>query len=118
MKRLLTILFLAFPLISMAQNFKEDGEKYDVYCSVKNISPREKYAIHSIDILNKNYVIVDKEGNRIKTNSDSEVLSLLSKRGWCLVSSYYTMNDKLYFIMKKKVSSDEEIKEGLDLENK
>lgn len=115
MKKLLVILFLIFPLISMAQNFKGDGGKYEVYCDILNSEPSYNNGIYTITISEKEYVLVDTEGKKLKPKKDAEILTQLSKRGWILVSSYYNTYDKLHFIMKKVVVDDKEIMEGLEL---
>lgn len=95
----------------MAQNYQEDGSKYEVYCDVKDY-----IAIH-ITINNEEYKIVDKEGNEIKTEEITEVLNLLSKRGWKLVDVSVVRGvgqyDDKHYIMKKEIISDIENTIGL-----
>lgn len=113
MKKLLCILFMMMPLVSMAQNYKEDGGKYEVYCEV-----RENLHSHSVEIkINGKYRhIVDKEDKRVKMIDSTEAINLLSKRGWRLITSHSSginIIDK-YYIMKKEVSNDDEIETGLE----
>lgn len=118
MKKLIAILFMVIPLISMAQNFNEDGGKYEVYCDILNATPNNINGTYFINIGSENYVIVDKEGKKVSPKKDSEILCLLAKRGWQLVACYYKNNDKTKFIMKKEVTSDTEINIGLQKEKK
>lgn len=112
MKKLLVILFMFMPLVSMAQNFNEDGGKYEVYCEVT-----ENLNTHSVTIRINSKIchIVNKETERVKISDATEAISLLSKRGWCLVSShsYGVSVITKYYIMKKEVSDDKEIELGL-----
>ena len=113
MKKVLAFILAIMPLCAMAQNYNEDGGKYEVYCDVKNITPNSDYGVYSIYVFDKRYVIVDKTGKEVDINKDSDVLTLLAKRGWRLVSSYFTNNDRVHYIMKKEVTKDSEAEEGL-----
>ena len=110
MKKLLVILFMFMPLVSVAQNFNEDGGKYEVYCRVIDLGSGRNILIND-----KHYKIVDKDGKLVGTKEVMEILNLLAKRGWKLVSSFsYEANGNVkYFIMKKEVSDDKEIELGL-----
>lgn len=118
MKKVLAFILAIMPLCAMAQNYNEDGGKYEVYCDVKNITPNSDYGVYSIYVFDKRYVIVDKTGKEVDINKDSDVLTLLAKRGWRLVSSYSTNNDRVHYIMKKEVTKDSEAEEGLKLHKK
>lgn len=113
MKKLLCILFMMMPLVSMAQNFNEDGGKYEVYCEVT-----ENLFSHSVEIKIDGKIrhIVNKEEKRIKIKDSTEALNLLSKRGWRLVSSHSSGINSIdkYYVMKKEVSDDKEIEVGLE----
>lgn len=113
MKKLIAILFMVIPLISMAQNFKGDGGKYEVYCEVT-----EDLHSRSVTIMINGKVrhIVNKEEKRVKIADSTEALNLLSKRGWCLISSHSSGINIItkYYIMKKEVSDDKEIEVGLE----
>lgn len=115
MKKLLVILFMFMPLVSMAQNYNEDGGKYEVYCKV--VYSTYGSALYLI-INDKEYVVIDKNGDKIKSKEVTEVLNLLSKRGWKLVSSSISdksMKTDHYFIMKKEITDDNEVELGLKL---
>jgi hypothetical protein len=105
------------PLVSMAQNFNEDGSKYEVYCEVKYTLVG---SILSIEIDNKEYYLVDKDGEQIKAKSPIEVVNLLSKRGWRLVSVIASgdKNVNRRFFMKKEIFDDKEIEIGLKEDKK
>lgn len=116
MKKLLVILFMMMPMVSMAQNFNEDGGKYEVYCEVKYTFMS---SVLSIEIGDKEYDIINKDKERIKIKNPNEAINLLSKRGWRLVS-VVTSGDKNVnrrFFMKKEITDDKEIEFGLQ-ENK
>lgn len=118
MKKLLVILFMMMPMVSVAQNFNEDGGKYEVYCDIMNATPSNVNGTYSIYIGNNSYVIVDKDGERLIPKKDSEILSLLAKRGWRLVTCYYKGYDKTKFIMRKEVNNDDEARTGLQKDKK
>ena len=104
------------PLCAMAQNFNEDGGKYEVYCEVNYIFMS---SVPGIEIGDKEYDIINKDKERIKIKNPNEVINLLSKRGWRLVS-VVTSGDKNVnrrFFMKKEITDDKEIEFGLQ-ENK
>lgn len=114
MKKLLVILFVFMPLVSMAQNFNEDGGKYEVYCEVT-----ENLNTHSVTIRTNGKIchIINKETERVKISDSTEALNLLSKRGWCLISSHSSGINIItkYYIMKKEVTDDKEIELGLEI---
>ena len=116
MKKLLCILFMMMPLVSMAQNFNEDGGKYEVYCEVKHIFVG---SVLSIEIGDKEYDIINKDKERIKIKNPNEAINLLSKRGWKLVSVVTSGDNNVNrrFFMKKEITDDKEIEFGLQ-ENK
>lgn len=95
----------------MAQNYNEDGGKYEVYCEV-----RVYKSLVYIVIDNKNYSIVDKEGKQIKVSDVTEALNLLSKRGWRLVTAWgVDINSYEHYTMKKEIIDDKEKELGLVL---
>jgi hypothetical protein len=109
MRKILVLFLSIMPLFANAQNFNEDGGKYEVYCKVV------KGLKVSININDETYNIVDKGGEKIKTNDEIEVLNLLSKRGWRLVSSSQPGTATVQiFIMKKEITDDKEILIGLE----
>ena len=115
MKKLLFLILVCFPLCSVAQNFNEDGGKYDVYCKV--VYSTYGNSLYLV-INDKGYVVIDKNGEKVKSKEVTEVLNLLSKRGWKLVSSSISdksMKTDYHFIMKKEVMDDREIELGLKL---
>lgn len=110
MKKLIVLFALLLSVGSAkAQNFKEDGGKYEVYCNVSYQPFGDR--LHFI-INNKKYVIIDKEGKEIKPKEETELLNLLAKRGWKLVSS--SANENYYhYTMKKEINDDKEIEVGI-----
>ena len=116
MKRLLAFAFSMLPLLSMAQNFNEDGGKYEVYCDVKyTVALKERI---DITINNEEYKIVNRDGDIIKTKEGTETLNLLSKRGWKLVTTSQSQSGTsgvtvIHYIMMKEVTNDSEIAFGI-----
>lgn len=62
------------------------------------------------------YII--KEGDKkLKTNySYAFPINLMKKNGWTYIDSFVQKDGTVYFIFEKKVNSDDEIKEGFELE--
>lgn len=115
MKKLLVYLFLLIPFATMAQNFNEDGGKYEVYCKVVDYGNEIRIIIN-----NSNCKFVDKNGENVSAKEITEVLNLLSKRGWSLVSSFSSGTSVVgrYYIMKKEISNDSELSDGLEVKGK
>ena len=122
MKKLLVILFMFMPLVSMAQNFNEDGGKYEVYCDVKYFVNALSKTTINIVINDNKYTIIDKEGKEIKSKEITTILNCLSKRGWKLFSSFGTTGGsnllpyERHYTMVKIVANDKEIEEGIKLD--
>ena len=119
MKKLLVILFQFMPLVSMAQNFSEDGSKYEVYCDVKDFTNAYGGESFTITINESKYVIIDNQGKEVKTKEVTQILNLLAKRGWKLVSSFGmngtngVLPTEKHYTMVKEVTNDKEIETGL-----
>ena len=64
MKKLLLLLFVLLPFEASAQNFVDDGSKYDAYCDVECTILNKKTI--RIIINNECYVINDNEGKPIE----------------------------------------------------
>lgn len=115
MKRILAFILAVMPLCAMAQNYNEDGGKYEVYCKVVDYGNEIRIIIN-----NSNCKFVDKNGENISAKEITEVLNLLSKRGWSLVSSFSSGTSVVgrYYIMKKEISNDSELSDGLEVKGK
>ena len=112
MKKLLVILFMMMPLVSVAQNFNEDGGKYEVYCEVEYIFMGD---LIYIKINKKRYCLINKDNEKIRIKYPVEVINLLAKRGWKLVAigASGDRNTNRRYLMKKEVVDDKEIELGL-----
>ena len=99
----------------MAQNFNEDGGKYEVYCEVEYIYMGN---LIYIEINKKRYYLINKDNEKIRTKHPVEVINLLAKRGWKLVAigSSGDRNTNRRYVMKKEVVEDKEIELGLAVE--
>ncbi len=122
MKRLLALVLAVMPLCAMAQNYNEDGGKYEVYCDVKYFVNALSKTTINIVINDNKYTIIDKEGKEIKTKEITTILNCLSKRGWKLISSFGTTGGsnllpyERHYTMMKIVTNDKEIEEGIKLD--
>ena len=115
MKKIILILLISCSLCyAKADNEKE---KYEVYCEVvyfKNAFSKETVNIYYDG---EKYDINDKDGNN-KLKSATQVMRLLSKKGWVLRTSFAVNGNNMlpvehHYVMVKVVSSDNEILEGL-----
>jgi len=123
---LLGILLLSISNVC-AQNVLSPGEKYPVYCTIMGYNflgigkVKVKLDLGATSKSRDFESLYDSNtGKKIKFNSMIEVLNYMSKRGWVLdqVTSYqetggFSKDVVIHYIMKKMVSSDEEIREGL-----
>ena len=119
MKKLLCILFMMMPLVSMAQNYKEDGGKYEVYCDVKQFVNAFGSSSITITIGNTKYVVVDSQGKDVKIKEPTDAINLLAKRGWKLVSSFGMaggnglLPTEKHYTLKKEIIDDKDFELGL-----
>ena len=118
MKQVLLVLFALLPCYSLAQNFQNDGEKYEVYCDVEYFIAAVKNHVH-ITINKTKYDIISNNGEIIKIKEVTEALNLLSKRGWKLITSSQSQTGSggaiiLHYTMKKDVVDDSEIEVGIE----
>lgn len=124
MKKFIYLLFLlqTFALNTNAQNYKDDGKPYDVYCIVAYFGSAKNFsAMLVFDKCDKKNFMVDQNGDKIVFNSCADLFTYMGKRGWKLVPSSpsvsmtgYTLNEWLFV---KTVISDSDAKEGLYVES-
>lgn len=69
MKKLLLLLFVLLPFETSAQNFVDDGSKYDAYCDVECTILNKKTI--RININNECYDIIDNEGKPIEPKDET-----------------------------------------------
>lgn len=127
MKKIFMLMVTVLMCISMSAQsvVKTEDGKYDVYCKVEGYN---LFGVGKLKVMldmgynteNKNSLF-DENNKKIKFNSMMEVLDYMSKRGWKLVNTYYltasTKQDVVNFILKKRVSKDEEKTEGLNIQS-
>lgn len=58
--------------------------------------------------------LVDENGDKLSFNSMVDAMNYMSKRGWQLAESYYDpLENDLFWIIYKEITTDEQIREGL-----
>lgn len=124
MKQLIYLLFLllTFVLNTNAQNYKNDGKPYDVYCIVFHASPSKNFsAMLVFDKTDKKNVMVDENGEKIVFKSCADLFTYMGKRGWKLIPSPHSVSMTGYtfieWLFVKTVISDSDAKEGLYVES-
>ena len=106
------MLAMSLAMSVSAQNFKNDGKEYEVYCMVKHYTYGNKVYVN---VGEKRYHIA---GYDSKHGELTEVLNLLAKRGWVMVCCYGTeqsTGSKQCYVMKKVIKDDKEAEEGLEI---
>ncbi len=117
MKRFI-ICLLSIMVIAMAcdaQNIKNDGEPYEVYCAcygdlLLNGKVKPKKIIWGD--LNDEVSLMTEDGKKIRFNNMVDVANYLSKRGW-KVHNTETLSAHVFVVFSKTIKSDGEAKEGL-----
>ena len=112
------ILSLVFLLLSLSVNGQEknsDSETFDYYCAYYGqlqmsgkVKPKKLIWGDNKDEVK----LTDKDGKEIEFRNMVDVANYLSKRGWKFVESE-TFHDACFVIFVKKITSDENPKEGL-----
>lgn len=130
MKKLITLLMLFVAFIASAQT--ESVEPHKVYCEIVgtgNITGT-KVKIEA-DLGQKKITdtwggdaarkIVGEDGKEINFNSMMDAVNFFAKLGWNLEFTYAVSSDKgmsaqtvYHYVLSKTVSSDDEIREGLN----
>lgn len=116
MKRILMLFVTVFPLLANAQRVDKPGEPYEYYCFASAEAQKEgKWNISgfkvTLNLCGENGCLLDKDGQEILFNDSwKELYTYMSKRGWTFVS-----RDGSLILFKKNVTSDEQVKEGLNI---
>ena len=115
--------FMMAVCCAQAQSVNQPGEKYPVYCSVKgyNFWGVGKVKVQ-LDLGNKtsNFEsLLDENGKQIKFNTIMEVINYMAKRGWeldqvCFFTEGMSKTNVANYIMKKYITDDQQIREGLN----
>lgn len=106
-----------------AQNATQPGEKY-AYCIMqcfgKLFSSKYVVTLDFGEVISKRKQIYE-NGKKKHFNSNGESLNYMGKRGWEVVSTYTDRDFKqqlvLYFVLKKKIESDDDIMNGLEVQD-
>ena len=124
MKKILFAFLLSLLCVTAsAQNYKNDGKPYTVYCqliSYETFSGKTKVKI-LWNNMKEETALCDEKGEKIDLQNLIDAMNYMSKRGWEFVQCE-RYNDEYHYILKKQVTSDQEAKEGLyfqtDFKNK
>ena len=115
MKHFLLIIFSIVSLNSFAQNANEGNNSYYCYCIMQAKGTWGSALKGYIDMdMNGRYTICDKNNKPMGFQNYIQIVNLMSKVGWEYVRCENIGSD-LDFILKKKVSNDQEAKDGLNL---
>ena len=102
-------------------------EKYNAYCEL--VGPGNNYNIRghvavlfSNADINEAYIVIDTNGKERKFKSMIEAVAHFEKQGWYLINSYAVTETQgvsrltiYHYLLKKEITNDEQIKEGLVL---
>ena len=124
MKKILFAFLLSLLCVTAsAQNYKNDGKPYAVYCQLlgyETFSGKTKVKI-LWNNMKEETTLCDEKGEKIDLQNLIDAMNYMSKRGWEFVQCE-RYNDEYHYILKKQVTSDQEAKEGLyfltDFKNK
>lgn len=115
MRKMLFIVFLFVSMFANAQNIKNDGEPYEVYCAFHGeLQLNGKFKPKSFLWGEENHEIklTDENGKKLKFNNLIEVANYLAKRGW-KVRDCETFRSSIFIVFAKTIKKDIEAKEGL-----
>ena len=107
---------------AQAQSVNQPGEKYPVYCSVKgyNFWGVGKVKVQlDLGYKSSNFEsLLDENGKQIKFNTMMEAINYMAKRGWeldqvCFFTEGMSKTNVANYIMKKYITDDSQIREGL-----
>ena len=115
MRKLLFLFFLLVNININAQNFKNDGKPYEVYCQIYGqlqASGKILYKRILWPEFDSRTKLTDEKGNKLEFNNVLEAMNYLSKRGWTYVGNN-TYHDMIFYTLKKIVLNDQEAREGL-----
>lgn len=119
MKRLVLFLLLVSATFANAQRVDKPGEPYDYYLQVMPLGEFNSTKISSVKVIfcgEKAKLLLNEEGKKAKFSGIADVLTFFSKRGWTLDNESLFNKDHIY-LLRKKVTSDEQAKEFLDFED-
>ncbi len=121
MKKNLFLLVMA--LMSLNVSAQMQGEKYAyciMQCNGKVFSSKYIVTLDFGETMSQRKQIYE-DGKKKQFNSNGESLNYMGRRGWEVVSTYTDRDFKqqliLFFVLKKKIESEDDVLKGLDLKN-
>ena len=115
MKKILFIAILFVSAIANAQNIKNDGEPYEVYCAIHGeilLSGRFKPKGFLWGEEKDDIKLTDEKGNKLEFNNLVDVANYLAKRGWKVLDCE-KFSASIFVVFTKTIKNDSEAKEGL-----
>lgn len=123
MKKVFIIMMMALmSLCAKAQSVNSPGEKYPVYCTIKGYNT---WGIGKVKIMLDlgykvtNYeTLIGDDNKQIKFNTMMEAVNYMAKRGWVLDQIFFlsegmSKQNVANYVLRKEVTSDDQIREGL-----
>ena len=109
------LIVLMMPISTSAQNIKNDGEPYEVYCAFHGelqVSGKFKPKRFIWGDEKDEIKLTDKNGKQLIFNNLVDVANYLAKRGWKVRDSE-TFSSSIFIVFVKTIRNDSEAKEGL-----
>jgi hypothetical protein len=119
MKKVFIVMLMAL----MSLGAQAQSEKY-AYCVMqcfgKVFSTKYVVTLDFGEVASKRKQIYE-DGKKKQFNSNGESLNYMGRRGWELISTYTDRDFKqqmiIYFVFKKKINSEDEVFQGLELKD-
>lgn len=116
-------MFILMALVMTVCCAQAQSEKY-AYCVMqcfgKVFSTKYVVTLDFGEVASKRKQIYE-DGKKKQFNSNGESLNYMGRRGWELISTYTDRDFKqqqiIYFVFKKKINSEDEVLQGLELKD-
>lgn len=112
---MMMLMMITMPMNTSAQNIKNDGEPYEVYCAFHGqlqlsgkIKPKKFLWGEEKDEI----ILTDEKGEKLGFKNLVDIANYLAKRGW-KVRDCETFSDNIFIVFAKTIRNDSEAKEGL-----
>jgi hypothetical protein len=115
MKNILLLVLFFVSTFASAQNIKNDGEPYEVYCAFYGeamLSGRFKPKSFLWGEVKDEVKLTDEKGKKLEFNNLVEVANYLAKRGWKMCDCE-RFSASIFMVFTKTIRNDSEAKEGL-----
>ena len=115
MKKILLLALLFVSAFANAQNIKNDGEPYEVYCAFHGellLSGRFKPKSFIWGDEKDDIKLTDENGKKLEFNNLVDVANYFAKRGW-KVRDCEKFSASIFIVFAKTIRNDSEAKEGL-----